>query len=257
MIIIRYCNYNYYQQKEFGLIDNYRKKKISKLKENISKDYNEILESNNNIAKLRKENVLKNEYKLIRKMKKVAKNEGRTKMVGDRRPGEVPQNVNINLGDKRGHYRNLIYYNPDNGAGGVAHEIGHSLERESGNRFGKYIDKVSDKIRRERYDEDNKNDDNPIKANVRSKVVLINEKRATKRGLKLLKDAGASSEVMENKKKELNESLRNHEAAERGNLRLRKLNKKLKKQNEPEESSIESVWRKEMARKRGENKKEK
>ena len=190
-------------------------------------------------------------------MKKVAENEGRTKMVGDRRPGEIPQNVNINLGDKKGHYRNLIYYNPDNGAGGVAHEIGHSLERESGNRFGKYIDKVSDKIRRERYDEGNKNDDNPIKANVRSKAVLINEKRATKRGLKLLKDAGASSEVMENKKKELNESLRNHEAAERGNLRLRKLNKKLKKQNEPEEPSIESVWRKEMARKRRENKKEK
>jgi hypothetical protein len=62
MIIIRYCNYNYYQQKEFGLIDNYRKKKISKLKKDISKDYNEIIESNDNIAKLRKENVLKDDF---------------------------------------------------------------------------------------------------------------------------------------------------------------------------------------------------
>lgn len=255
MLILR--NNHKLEQKEFGLIDNYKKRKISKLRKNIAKDYNEISESNDNIAKLRKENVLDDEYKLIRKMRKVAENEGRTKMVGDRRPGEITQNVNINMRDKKGHYRNLIYYNPDNGSGGVAHEIGHSLERETGSRFGKYIDKTSNKVRRERSEKNNKNDDNPIKANMRSGAILINEKRATKRGLKLLKDVGASPEIMENKKKELNESLRNHEAAERGNLRLRKLNKKLKKQNEPEEPSIESVWRKEMARKRRENKEEK
>ena len=241
MIILR--------QKEFGLAER-RDRKIARLQKRIAKDYDKIKETNRNISELRKKIVPSEDYKLIRKMKKVAKNEGRTKIISGNNKGwtgRVPNNINVRT-DKTGHFRNFIYYNPDHGAGGVAHEIGHSLEREKKNWFGNYIDKESDIARQEHYEGKDK-DHNAIIAGLKSKAILINEKRASKQGQKLLKDAGASKETLRNKKKELKESLENHRATEKGNYRLRKLNRLLKEKNEPEEPNIASVWGRYMARK--------
>ena len=199
MIILR--------QKQYGLRD----KLINKLNNSLSKDQHEINQLNYDLThKHRKGLDLKEEYKVIRAIRKIGKNEGRSKIVGDRRPEQKVPEINIPF-NKSGHFRNLIYYNPDHGAGGVAHEIGHSLEREQGSMIGKAINRLSDNARVGiKRDAKNSGIITTAKQFIRGKLINLNEKRANNQGINLLRKVQAKPELINKKQAGLNNTLRNH-----------------------------------------------
>ena len=74
---------------------------------------------------------------------------GKSRRTKVRSNSTLGDNINISFKNKNGYYRNRIEYIPSRGSAGLAHELGHTIEREEGGLIGKAIDNLSDRARTE------------------------------------------------------------------------------------------------------------
>lgn len=199
MIILR--------QKEYGLVSDAWNKVTKSLRDSIVNDLREADKSGTK-AVLSRRGINRNEdIKIIRRLRAAGKAR-RTQVKSN--PG-LNDNRNIAFRGKKGYYRNRIEYIPSRGAAGLAHEIGHTIEREEGGIAGKIIDRLSDVARNSRYSNNKTSKEKGLlkaaKRYIQGSIIIENERRATKSGLRLLKKVGASDELIKRSKEELDGSL--------------------------------------------------
>lgn len=196
MIILR--------QKEYGLKD-IRKKVASKLRESIERDKQNASKSHTK-AILSRRGVDDEDIVIMRRLRAAGKSR-RTKVKSN--PG-LYDNRNISYKNKKGYYRNRIEYIPSRGSAGLAHELGHTIEREEGGLIGKAIDNLSDKARSEQAKTKTPKEKGLLtsaKRFIQGKLINENEKRSSESGIRLLKKVGASDKLIKRSKEELDGSL--------------------------------------------------
>ena len=195
MIIIR--------QKEYGLRDkvaNWLSKSIEKDREAANKSHTKAIMERRKID-------VNDDIQTVRRLRSAGK--ARRTLVKQNIDNSVHDNINISFKGKSGYFRNRIEYKPDFGSSGLAHEIGHTIEREEGSKFGKLIDKLSDRARtdqRKTMNSDEKGIITSAKRFIQGKLINENEKRASKRGIELLKKVKADNELINHSKEALDGS---------------------------------------------------
>ena len=196
MIILR--------QKEYGLKD-IRKKIAEKLRNSIEKDKQAASKSHIK-AIVSRRGVDYEDAVIMRRLRASGKSR-RTKVRSNSTLGD---NINISFKNKNGYYRNRIEYIPSRGSAGLAHELGHTIEREEGGLIGKAIDNLSDRARTEQIKTKTPKEKGLLtsaKRFIQGKLISENERRASNSGVKLLKKIGASDKLLKRSREELDGSL--------------------------------------------------
>ena len=196
MIILR--------QKEYGLKD-IRRKVVDKLRESIERDKQAASKSHTK-AILSRRGIDDEDIVIIRRLRASGKSR-RTKVKSN---SGLYDNRNISYKNKNGYYRNKIEYIPSRGSAGLAHELGHTIEREEGGLIGKVIDNLSDKARSEQAKTKTTKERGLLtsaKRLIQGKLINENEKRSSNSGMKLLKKVGASDKLLKRSEEELGGSL--------------------------------------------------
>ena len=206
MIILR--------QKEYGLVSDAWKKVTKSLRDSINKDKKETNDSQLKAIMSRRGADMTEDIQIMRRLRTAGKAR-RTQVKSNL---GLNDNRNIAFRGKKGYYRNRIEYIPNRGAAGLAHEIGHTIEREEGGLVGKVIDRLSDIAR----DDQARNKSPEEKGLLRSakryfqgRLISENERRATESGLKLMKKVGASDKLLKRSREELEGSLGTYKSSAR------------------------------------------
>lgn len=137
----------------------------------------------------------------------------------------IPENVLISRDPSRadkkflkeinsGRIDHQIFYNKKNPVMDLVHEIGHIGNKVEGNRFQKKISSVS-KSRRAHYNSLlNKRESglkNALNQLFENELILRDEKNASRRGLNIMKEAGATPKELEEAKKYLKTAGKSYE----------------------------------------------
>lgn len=230
----------YYQQREYGVfqdlkhsglnrtykkyIGRARKKVANKILEGIKKDIDASNLAGNNITynpelhkinKKLRNNLVKEANK--RNIRVLGTNldpwEGRGNYFFSKESAErnnLVENLkyqrNVRTGKKAENALkksdHVIFHPTNSHTVGLAHEMGHVENATGKNKFRRWINKKSQKIREKLLDGQNKKGIlESIKKKIDNSILLQEERNATKKGLKLFKKSGANKEEMKDAKK--------------------------------------------------------
>ena len=136
-------------------------------------------------------------------------------------PGNCLMSIDPSKADKKffkeinsGRIDHQIFYNKKNPVMDLVHEVGHIGNMVEGNRFQKKISSAS-KSRRAHYNSAHYKKEsglkNALNQLLENKLILKEEKNASRRGLNIMKEAGATPKELEEAKKYLKTAEKSYE----------------------------------------------
>ena len=222
-VLLSESEYEIYQ-KEFGLIRDLRKRAAIKLTNSIRKDFNRVRDGFNVVEKNKiPDSVIK--QKLIEKADKKG-----VDVLNLNIDGKGPQaviGIDKEIPELRGRVRSNVIFFPNSdkeeGLEGLAHELGHIENYNRGGLSKRVNQKAtnlskgfvndSEKISKTGGDYRKSGVVRAAKQYIGGKLILHEEKSASKKGLDFLRELGANNDQIKKAKRSLNGSLETYKGA--------------------------------------------